>query len=68
MCYSKVGNKLLLCKLNSSILSRNILIGEVTTHKFTKILFRYLQVYAWWRCPDHKICYETYKKDFSNIV
>ena len=41
MYYSKVGNKLLLRKLNSSILSRDILIDEVTTHKFTKILFRY---------------------------
>ena len=70
MCDStlKVGNKILLHKLKCSILSRAILIGEITTHKFTKILFRYCQFHAWRRSSDDKIYYETYKKDLSNIV
>ena len=41
----KVANKLLLHKLKSSILSRAILVGEITTHKFIKILFRYCHRY-----------------------
>ena len=39
----KVGNKLLLHKLKCSILSRAILVGEITTHKFAKLLFHYCQ-------------------------
>ena len=70
MCDStlKVGNKLLLHKLKCSILSRAILIGDITTHKFTKILFCYSQFHAWWRSSDDKIYYDTYKKDLSSIV
>ena len=41
----KVANKLLLHKLKSSILSRAILVGEITTHKFIKTLFRYCHRY-----------------------
>ena len=63
----KVGSKLLLHKLGCSILSRTILIGEITTHKFPKILFRYCQFHAWWRSSDEKIYYKTYKRDLSNI-
>ena len=48
-------NKLLLNNLKCSILNRAILIGEVTTHKFTKILFRYCQFHAWWRSSEDKI-------------
>ena len=44
----KVGNKLLLHTLTCSILRRAILTGEIATHKFTKILFRYSQYHAWW--------------------
>ena len=44
------------------------IIGEITTHKFTKILFCYCQFHAWWGFSDDKIYYETYKKDLSNIV
>ena len=43
----KVGNKLLLHKLKCSIVSRAILIGEITTHKFTKILF--CCFCTWWQ-------------------
>ena len=42
----KVGNKLLLHTLKCSILSRAILTGEIATHKFTKILFRYNQFHS----------------------
>ena len=42
-----------------------MLIGEITTHKFTKI-FRYCQFFAWQ--SSDKIYYETYKKGLSNIV
>ena len=63
----KVANKLLRHKLKCSILSRAILIGEITIHKFTNILFRYCQFHAWWQYSDKKISYETYKKDLSNI-
>ena len=63
----KVTNKLLLHKLKSSILSRAILIGKITTHKFTKILFHYCQFHTWWQYSDDKIYYEMYKKDLSNI-
>ena len=44
-----------------------VVIGEITTHKFTKILFHYCQFHARWRSSDDKIYYETYKKE-SNIV
>ena len=66
----KVRNKLLLHQLKCSILSRDILIGEITTHKFIKILFRCCQFNVWWRSSDDKIYYETYKEDLSkcNIV
>ena len=76
MCDStlKVGNKLLLHKLKRSILSTNevlgraILIGEIITHKFIKIVFRYCQFQVWWRSSDDKIYYETYTKDLPSII
>ena len=39
------------------------IVGEITTHKFIKILFHYCHLTAWWRSSDNKIYYETYKKD-----
>ena len=46
----KVRNKLLLRKLKCSvvqcILSTTILIGEIVTHKFSKILFSFCQFQA----------------------
>ena len=67
----KVGNKLVLHelhKLKCSVPSRAILIGEITTHKCTGILFHFCQFHACWASSDDKIYYKTYKKDLSNVV
>ena len=46
----KLENKLLPHTLKCSMLSRAILTGEITTHKFTKILFRYSQFLQTIKC------------------
>ena len=51
----KVGNKLLFHELKCLIPSRTVLVGEITIHKFIKILFRYCHSHAWWWSSDDKI-------------
>ena len=68
MCDStlKFGNKLLPHKLKCSILSRAILVSEITTHKFIKTLFRHYLFHAWWRSSDYKIA--TMRETDSNEI
>ena len=61
MCDSTLKVGQLLDQLKCSILRRAILIGEIITHKITKISFRYCDFQGWWRASDDKTCHETYK-------
>ena len=60
----KDKNKLLLHKLKCLELSRAILIGEITTHKFTKILFCYCRFHDGGNLQTIKCTIKSTKKTY----